>query len=32
MDALEFIREKRRMCKFYGDSCHGCPASRAPFV
>lgn len=26
MDALEFIRERKRMCKSFGDSCHDCPA------
>ncbi len=26
MDAVEFIKERNRMCKFYGDVCDGCPA------
>ena len=26
MDALEFIRERNRMCKSFGDECSGCPA------
>lgn len=25
MNALEFMNEWSRMCKFYGDSCSGCP-------
>lgn len=27
MDVLEFFRERRRMCTFFGDSCHDCPAN-----
>ena len=27
MDALEFIRERKRMCKFCGDECHEYPAN-----
>lgn len=26
MDALEFIRERNRMCRSFGDGCHDCPA------
>ena len=26
MDALEFIKERNRMCKSVGDRCEGCPA------
>lgn len=29
MDAVEFIKERRRMCSFYGGGCMGCPASNA---
>ena len=25
MDALEFLRERKRMCKSFGTSCDGCP-------
>ena len=25
MDALEFLRERKRMCKSFGLSCDGCP-------
>lgn len=25
MDALEFIRERNRMCKSFGDGCMSCP-------
>ena len=25
MDAVEFLKEKDRMCKFYGGKCEGCP-------
>nr|DAF81767.1 MAG TPA: RimK-related lysine biosynthesis protein, Probable-dependent amine/thiol ligase family Amino-group [Caudoviricetes sp.] len=28
MDALEFIKERNRMCKSFGDSCSNCPASK----
>ncbi len=28
MDALEFIRERNRMCKSFGASCNGCPADK----
>lgn len=27
MDALEFIRERNRMCRTFDKSCDGCPAS-----
>ena len=27
MDAVEFIKERQRMCNFYGGGCEGCPAS-----
>lgn len=27
MDILEFFRERRRMCAFFGDGCHDCPAN-----
>lgn len=26
MDAVEFIKERNRMCRFYGSVCKGCPA------
>lgn len=26
MDALEFVRERNRMCKSFGGKCNGCPA------
>lgn len=26
MDAVEFIRERNRMCRTFGKSCDGCPA------
>lgn len=26
MDAIEFIRERNRMCRAFGKSCDGCPA------
>lgn len=26
MDAVEFIKERNRMCKSFGGSCNGCPA------
>lgn len=26
MDAVEFIRERNRMCRVFGKSCEGCPA------
>lgn len=26
MDALEFIRERNRMCRTFDKSCDGCPA------
>ncbi len=29
MDAMEFIKERNRMCQFYGDVCIGCPAHNA---
>lgn len=28
MDAIEFIRERNRMCKNFGGSCYGCPADK----
>ena len=28
MDALEFIRERNRMCRSFGGSCNGCPADK----
>ena len=28
MDALEFIRERNRMCKSFGARCDGCPADK----
>lgn len=28
MDALEFIRERKRMCKSFGVSCNNCPADK----
>lgn len=28
MDALEFVRERNRMCKSFGASCNGCPADK----
>ena len=31
MDALEFIREKNRMCKSFGDGCKNCPANKDRF-
>lgn len=27
MDAVEFIKERGRMCRAYGDKCAGCPAA-----
>ena len=30
MDALEFLRERRRMCKSFGTSCDGCPLQGHP--
>ena len=30
MDALEFLRERKRMCKSFGDSCDGCPLHGYP--
>ena len=27
MDILEFFRERRRMCAFFNDGCHDCPAN-----
>ena len=28
MDALEFIRERNRMCKSFGVECKNCPANK----
>ena len=28
MDALEFIKERNRMCQSFGGSCNGCPADK----
>ena len=28
MDALEFIKERNRMCRSFGGSCSGCPADK----
>lgn len=28
MDALEFIKERNRMCRSFGGSCNGCPADK----
>ena len=28
MDALEFIKERNRMCRSFGGSCNGCPADQ----
>lgn len=28
MDAIEFIKERNRMCAYYPDECAGCPAKR----
>lgn len=28
MDALEFVREKNRMCKSFGVECKNCPANK----
>lgn len=25
MEALEFLKERKRMCRFFGGSCKGCP-------
>lgn len=30
MDALEFLRERKRMCKSFGDYCDGCPLNGKP--
>ena len=30
MDALEILRERRRMCKSFGTSCDGCPLQGYP--
>ena len=30
MDALEFLRERKRMCKYFGTSCDGCPLHGGP--
>lgn len=27
MDVVEFFRERRRMCTFFGNGCHDCPAN-----
>ena len=27
MDILEVFRERRRMCAFFDDGCHDCPAN-----
>ena len=29
MDAVEFIKERNRMCKSFGGGCRGCPAFKA---
>lgn len=29
MDAVKFIEERNRMCRFYGDGCTECPAHNA---
>ena len=31
MDALEFIRERNRMCQSFGDGCKNCPANKDRF-
>ena len=31
MDALEFIRERNRMCQSFGDGCENCPANKDRF-
>ena len=31
MDALEFIRERNRMCQSFGDECENCPANKDRF-
>lgn len=28
MDVKEFIKERNRMCKSFGESCYGCPADK----
>ena len=28
MDAVEFVKERNRMCKSFGGSCDGCPADK----
>ena len=28
MDAIEFIRERNRMCKYFGVECENCPANK----
>ena len=30
MDALEFLKERKRMCKYFGTSCDGCPLHGGP--
>lgn len=30
MDALEFLRERKRMCKSFGNPCDGCPLHGHP--
>lgn len=30
MDALEFLRERKRMCESFGTSCDGCPLHGGP--
>lgn len=30
MDALEFLRGRKRMCESFGTSCDGCPLHRHP--
>lgn len=30
MDTLEFLKERRRMCKSFGQSCDGCPLHDHP--
>ena len=31
MDALEFVRERNRMCKSFGVCCNNCPANKDSF-
>lgn len=30
MDAVEFVKERQRMCKSYGEGCLGCPMDGGP--